>query len=79
MPQNLKLIHGIHMLGSLTEEQRERAEATATTVAAAFTRLELECGEAAVMEAVRLVITASPDAARRERIMRMLLAATPSP
>ncbi|KAA9386533.1 hypothetical protein [Neorhizobium galegae] len=57
----------------LTEEQREQATATANLVAAAMARLHREHGEAAVMEAMRLISSAMTDDARRKSIAQALL------
>lgn len=57
----------------LTDEQREQATATANLVAAAMARLHREHGEAAVMEAMRLISSAMTDDARRKSIAQALL------
>ncbi|CDZ27531.1 hypothetical protein NOJ05_11510 [Neorhizobium galegae] len=61
------------MKPDLTEEQREQATATANLVAAAMARLHREHGEAAVMEAMRLISSAMTDDARRKSIAQALL------
>lgn len=57
----------------LTEEQRERAMATANLVAAAMVRLEREYGDAALMEAMRLISSAISSDERRKTIAQALL------
>ncbi len=61
------------MPSPLTAEQREQATATANLVAAAMARLHREHGEAAVMEAMRLISSAMTDDARRKSIAQALL------
>lgn len=56
----------------LSEEQLEQAQATANLVAAAMSRLHREYGEAAVMEAMRLISTAFASDERRQAIARAL-------
>ncbi|WP_105421286.1 hypothetical protein [Neorhizobium sp. T25_27] len=61
------------MQSHLTDEQREQATATANLVAAAMARLHREHGDAAVMEAMRLISSAMTDDARRRSIAQALL------
>ena len=58
----------------LTTEQKEQATATANLVAAALARLDREHGEATVMEALRLIISALPSDDRRKAIIGALMA-----
>ena len=62
------------MTPQLTPEQKEQAAATANLVAAAMARLDREHGEAAVMEALRLIISALPSDERRQAIVKALTA-----
>jgi hypothetical protein len=57
----------------LSAEQKEKA-ATANLVVTAMVRLERDCGERAIMEALRRIISALPSNERREAIMRALAA-----
>jgi len=61
----------------LTDEQREHAAATANMVAAAMARLDREHGEGAVMEALRLIISALPSDERRQAIIAALMRGKP--
>jgi hypothetical protein len=58
---------------NLTDEQREQATATANLVAAAMARLQREHGDAAVMEAMRLISSAMSSDERRKSIAQALL------
>ncbi|SMD07313.1 hypothetical protein [Rhizobium sp. RU36D] len=60
------------MATNLSEEQQEQAEATANLVASAMVRLRREHGEAAVMEAMRLISTAFATDERRQAIAKAL-------
>ena len=60
------------MANTLTEEQREHAEAAANLVASAMARLHREYGEAAVMEAMRLISTAFASDDRRQAVAQAL-------
>jgi predicted protein tyrosine phosphatase len=62
------------MSDELSAEQREMAAATANLVVTAMVRLERDCGERAIMEALRLIISALPNNERRVAIMRALAA-----
>jgi hypothetical protein len=61
------------MPSPLTDEQQEQATATANLVAAAMARLQREHGDAAVMEAMRLISSAMTDDARRKSIAQALI------
>ena len=56
----------------LTRRQKERAAATANLVVAAMVRLECEHGTAAVIETLRLILSALPSEEQRREIMQAL-------
>ena len=61
--------------GELTEIQREAAAASANLIVATVVRLEMEHGEAAALEALRLVLSAVPADQTRQLMIDTMIAA----